>query len=150
MSAPVVREFVDLEQLVDRVFAHSAALVELVDHVGFQMVLDQQFVQGAEGLLDSEYLRDYVHAVFLVLNHLLEAAELAFEDSSSMKRAFLDVCNHPLRLSRFDVPLRGIERCNRDYSDAILSQISLKKRHSNAGLLVMLEIECELWACRMK
>ena len=95
-----------------------AAFFEHLGHVGLEVVLHQELVEGAERFLDGEGLREDVHAVVLVLDHLLDAPELAFEDARAVEGALLDVCDHGSRITlRSHIPLWGT--CYRGGMDTI-------------------------------
>lgn len=58
------------------------------------VVFDEELVETAEALLHSEGLRDDVHAVLLVLDHLFDSAQLALQDPRAVEGTFLDVIDH--------------------------------------------------------
>ena len=76
-----------------------AAFFEHLGHVRLEVVLHQELVERAERFLDGEGLREDVDAVVLVLDHLLDAPELAFEDARAVEGALLDVCDHGSRIT---------------------------------------------------
>src|SRR5690242_18545252 len=98
-SPAVVGELEHLEQFGDCFVALSAARIEHLCDVRAQVVLHEQLVQGAEGLLYGKRLRDDVHAVIFVLDHLLDASKLALEDAGTVQGPLLDIGNHAIRIT---------------------------------------------------
>ena len=64
--------------------------------MGFEVVLNQQFVERSKRFLDGEGLRDDVDAVVLVLDHFFESAHLTFDDAAAVKGPLFDVFDHEI------------------------------------------------------
>jgi hypothetical protein len=73
-------------------------VLEHVRDVRAQVVLDEELVEGCQGLLDRAGLPDDVHAVVLVLDHLRQSPHLALQDAGSVQGALLDVVDHAVRI----------------------------------------------------
>ena len=77
--------------------------------MGPNVVFKYQLVQGANGFLDGQTLRQYVHAVVFLINHFLQASHLAFKYFCSMQCPLLNINNHTFSL----IPLGGISQVDR-------------------------------------
>lgn len=62
--------------------------------MGLNVILGNEFVYGPEGLLCGERLRNDVHAVFLVVYHFLETANLALKNAESVLQTSFDFGIH--------------------------------------------------------
>jgi hypothetical protein len=83
--------------------------VTRTEHVGDMrgyMVFKNELVERGEGLLDCQALGDNVHAVRFVVDHLLQALKLAFNNLGAVDGAFFDCFVHVFSI----IPPGGISQ----------------------------------------